>query len=119
MLESRAESALDRVRHFVAGMFEFGVGNAELVGLLFHEASIEEEDELGAVEARLLELVQTGVDVGELDVGEPAFTVEFLLHGLHGVMERALVQRQPAEQVLARVDPVIVALLNPAQQVVR
>jgi len=106
-------SALDRVRRFVAGMFEFAVANAELVALLFHEAGIEEDDELAPVEARLLELVRAGVDTGEFKVADPGFTVEFMLHGLHGIIERAFARGQPPLRALERADPLIVALLNP------
>ncbi|MGI5144955.1 TetR/AcrR family transcriptional regulator [Plantactinospora sp. CA-294935] len=110
-----AAPALDRVRRFVAGMLEFGVSNAALIGLLFHEAGIEERDELGPIRAGLLDLVAQGVRGGELAVEDPAFTVEFLLHGLHGVMESALVDGLDAGPLLDRVDGVLVALLNPVR----
>lgn len=110
---SPATSALDRVRRFVAGMFGFGLANASLVALLFHELGIEERDELGPIRASLLKLVQEGVDAGELAVADPAFTVEFLLHGLHGVMETAFAGDADAGSVLDRVDGVLAALLNP------
>jgi AcrR family transcriptional regulator len=107
--------AIERVRRFVAGMFEFGVANAELVSLLYHEAGIEEDNELGPVKTKLLELVQAGVDSGELAVADPAFSVEFLLHGLHGIMEITLARREPASAVLKQVDDVLVALLSPVE----
>jgi AcrR family transcriptional regulator len=106
--------AIERVRRFIAGMFEFGVANAELVSLLYHEAGVEEDDELGPVRAKLLDLVQEGVDSGELGVADPAFSVEFLLHGLHGIMEATLARGEPAKRVLQQIDDVLVALLNPA-----
>ncbi|GIG86436.1 TetR/AcrR family transcriptional regulator [Plantactinospora endophytica] len=109
--------ALDRVRRFVAGMFEFGVANAALVALLFHEAGIEEPDELGPIRASLLDLVESGVRAGELAVEDPAFTVEFLLHGLHGVMETALAAGTAAGPLLDRLDGVLVALLDPVHPV--
>jgi len=109
----RPAPAIDRIRRFVAGMVEYGVANADLVSLLYHEAGIEEDNELGPVRAELLDLVQNGVEAGELAVVDPAFSVEFLLHGLHGIMEGSLARAEPAGPVLARLDPVIVALLNP------
>jgi hypothetical protein len=105
--------AIERVRRFIAGMFEFGVANAELVSLLYHEAGVEEDDELGPVKAKLLDLVQEGVDSGELGVADPAFCTEFLLHGLHGIMETALARGEPAKRILKQVDGVLVAMLNP------
>lgn len=115
VLESPDAPAFEKVRRFIAGMVEFGAANAELVSLLFHEASIEEDNELAAIEAKLLDLVQEGVDSGELIVADPAFSVEFLLHGLHGIMETSLAQGQPAKQVLERIDRVLTALLNPVE----
>jgi AcrR family transcriptional regulator len=113
VLERPDAPAIDRVRRFIAGMFEFGVANAELVSLLYHEAGIEEDNELGPVKAKLLDLVQEGVDSGELGIADAAFSVEFLLHGLHGIMETTLARGEPAKRVLQRVDQVLVALLNP------
>lgn len=105
--------AIERVRRFIAGMFEFGVANAELVSLLYHEVGVEEDDELGPVKAKLLDLVQEGVDSGQLGVVDPAFSVEFLLHGLHGIMETTLARGEPAKRVLKQIDEILVALLNP------
>jgi hypothetical protein len=50
-------------------------------------------------------------------VADPAFTVEFLLHGLHGIMETSLAQGKPAKEVLNRIDRVLAVLLNPVDQV--
>lgn len=127
--------ALDRVRRFVTGMIGVGVANRRLVTLLFHEAGIEESDDLGPIRENLLDLVREGVRAGELAVEDPAFTVEFLLHGLHGVLEGLLAEGVPAdgtaadvtaadggavdgsaaERLLARVDGVLTALLNPIE----
>lgn len=105
--------AIERLRLFLSGMFAYSVAHAELMSLLFHEAGIEETDEFGPVAARLEAMVRAGVAAGELSVDEPGFTVEFMLHGLHGVMESAIARHEPAEVVLARVDPVLEALLKP------
>jgi len=110
--------ALDRIRRFVTGMIGFWAANRRLVALLFHEAGIEEPDELGPIRESLLKLVQDGVRAGELAVRDPAFTVDFLLHGLHGVLEGwfaegAAAEETAVESVLARVDEVLTALLNP------
>ncbi|MEV0714164.1 hypothetical protein [Asanoa sp. NPDC050611] len=37
---------------------------------------------------------------------------QFLLHGLHGVLESALARGEPATRTLARLDPVVTALLG-------
>ncbi|MEE6260838.1 TetR/AcrR family transcriptional regulator [Plantactinospora sonchi] len=128
-------AALDRVRRFVTGMVGFWVANPRLVALLFHEAGIEEPDELGPIKESLRQLVREGVRTGELAVEDPTFTVEFLLHGLHGVLEglfnegaavervaaegaaveRVAAEGAAAEQVLARVDGVLTALLKPTR----
>lgn len=105
--------AIDRVRRFITGMFTFGVATGELVTLLFHEAGIEEDDELEPIKAGLLTMVRDGVNAGELAVDDPEFSVEFLLHGLHGTMENSLAQGDDPEQVIKRVDGILVAILNP------
>lgn len=46
-------------------------------------------------------------------MADPAFSVEFLMHGLHGIMGTALAEGGPAKTVLKQVDEVLVALLNP------
>ncbi|MEV4622616.1 TetR/AcrR family transcriptional regulator [Asanoa sp. NPDC049573] len=104
---------IEQIRAFVAGMFGFAVADAQLVSLLFHEAGIDEADELGPVAARLVGLVRAGVAAGELGVADPEFSVEFLLHGLHGVLEHALARGVPTEQVLAKLAAPITALLDP------
>jgi AcrR family transcriptional regulator len=96
------------IRAYVGGMFAFAVDNAPLVTLLFHDAGTDADDPLGLIAARLVDLVRGG----GLDVADPEFTVEFLLHGLHGVLESALARGEPASRTLARLDPVITALLG-------
>jgi AcrR family transcriptional regulator len=105
--------AIQRIQRFIAAMFEFSLASADLLGLLFHDAGIQEDDELEPIKAALLELVRAGVEAGELAVADPEFSVEFLLHGLHGVMEASLVRGQRSPQVLKQVDEVLVAVLNP------
>ena len=108
--------AIQRIQRFIAGMFEFAVATTDLLWLLFHDAGIQEDDELEPIKAALLDLVRAGVGSGELAVADPQFSVEFLLHGLHGVMEASLVRGQRNPQVLKQVDEVLVAVLNPVHQ---
>jgi AcrR family transcriptional regulator len=106
--------AIQRIQRFIAGMFEFAAATADLLWPLFHDAGIQEQDELEPIKAALLDLVRAGVKSGELAVADPEFSVEFLLHGLHGVMEASLTRGQHNAQVLEQVDDILVALLSPA-----
>jgi AcrR family transcriptional regulator len=105
--------AIERIRRFVAGMFDHSIANGALIDVLFHHVGIDEHDELRPIGVRMLELVREGVRAGELDVADPAFTVDFLMHGLHGVMETLPGDGRPTRRLLSKVDKVVVALLNP------
>ncbi len=104
--------AIQQIQRFIAGMFEFAVATTELLGLLFHDAGIQEQDELEPIKAALLDLVRAGVESGELAVADPQFSVEFLLHGLHGVMEASLTRDHHSPQVLQQVDEILVAVFH-------
>ncbi|MEO3748387.1 hypothetical protein [Plantactinospora sp. B5E13] len=72
------------------------------------------------IRENLLDLVREGERTGELAVEDPTFTVDFLLHGLHGVLEGLFAEGVVAEGaavegVAARVDGVLTALLNPTE----
>lgn len=82
-------SALHRVERFLDVLLEATGDNGPLIWALFHQAPIEEEDELAAIHGPLLALVRRGVDTGEFVLDDPDFTTVFLLHGLHGTVEAA------------------------------
>ncbi|MBC6457831.1 TetR/AcrR family transcriptional regulator [Actinomadura sp. HBU206391] len=105
--------AIDRVRRFIGGMFAFGMANARLVSLLFHEAGGGEDDQLGPIRAELLALVEEGARSGRLAVTNVEFSVDFILHGLHGMMETSLARGYDTAQVIDRADDILVAILKP------
>jgi hypothetical protein len=62
-------------------------------------------------------LVREGVDAGELAVtADLEFTVEFLMHGLHGVMEDSLSHGEDRQQLLEQVNTMLTVLLSPTHR---
>lgn len=87
--QGRRRHALARVDRFLQALMEITKDNGELLWILFHQAAIEEENELAGIYEALLGLVQEGIERGELAIPEPEFTTGFLLHGFHGMAETA------------------------------
>lgn len=86
--QSAAASCLDQLEQFLGVMYDFSHDRHRLHHLLFHEAEVHEQEPLQRAREVLVELIQQGVDCGEVQVADVETAVEFLLHGLHALMVR-------------------------------
>jgi AcrR family transcriptional regulator len=84
----RSGTVLEHIERFVEALLDSTVANGALIWILFHQTATE-EDELAAVQDVMLALIREGNKAGEFNIADPEFTTQFLIHGLHGVMEGA------------------------------
>jgi AcrR family transcriptional regulator len=87
--DARDASALEAVEGFLDALLTATGTDGALVWALFHQSPVDEDDELAAIHDPLLALIRRGVESGEFALTDPAFTTEFILHGLHGTVEAA------------------------------
>jgi AcrR family transcriptional regulator len=85
----RSRSMAQGLQRFIEALLASTVDNGELIWILFHQTATDGDNELAPVYDAMLELVRQGVATGEFGVTDPEFAAEFLLHGLHGVVESA------------------------------
>jgi AcrR family transcriptional regulator len=86
--KGRSGTVLEHIERFVDALIDSSVNSGELIWILFHQTATD-EDELAAVQEVVLALIREGNKAGEFNIADPEFTTEFLIHGLHGVVEGA------------------------------
>ena len=74
------------VEQFAACLFDWSQENYALHHVLFHAAGVSEEDAFERGRALMNELVQRGIESGELQTIDADLTAQFLLDGLHGLL---------------------------------
>jgi AcrR family transcriptional regulator len=84
----RTGTVLEHIERFVEALLDSTVENGELIWILFHQTATD-EDELAAVQDVMLAMIHDGNKAGEFNIADPEFTTQFLIHGLHGVVEGA------------------------------
>jgi AcrR family transcriptional regulator len=82
-----AGTVVEQIQRLVDALLDSTVGNGELIWILFHQTPGGDGDQLAAMHEVVLALVREGIAASEIDVADPEFTTQFLVHGLHGVVE--------------------------------
>lgn len=114
----RSASTIVRIERFIETVYDFAAEHAQLLHLLFHEAGLEDENEIGMARDGLLLYVRQGISNGELRVQDPELVVSFLVYGMHGVFAASLDGSDPAaarRRVLTGLRQIIRALLQPQE----
>jgi AcrR family transcriptional regulator len=92
----------ERIRQMIIGLFDFAVDHHELHHLLFHEAGFSEEDAFTSVRNELTDLIEEGVESGELRTQDVQTAAAFVLHGVHGALVHGLHSRRPSRRRTAK-----------------
>ncbi len=79
-----------RIRQMIVGLFDFAAEHHELHHLLFHEAGFSEDDAFAGVRNDLTDLIEEGVESGELRAQDVQTATAFVLHGVHGALVHGL-----------------------------
>lgn len=114
----RSTSTIVRIDRFIETVYDFAVEHAQLLYLLFHEAGMEDENEIGMARDGLLLYVRQGIAKGELNVQDPDLVVSFLVYGMHGVFAASIDGKNPAaarRRVLTGLRQIVRMLLQPQQ----
>jgi AcrR family transcriptional regulator len=77
---------LERIRRMIFGMFDFGTTHHELHHLLFHEAGFSEDDVFVNIREQFKELIEEGVETGELREQDVQMASVFVVNGVHGAL---------------------------------
>lgn len=77
---------LARLETFLRSMVDLHASERELHHALFHGTGMRDDAALRELAALLRSFIEDGADAGAFRVDDPAFSSEFLLHGLHGVL---------------------------------
>ena len=102
-----------RVERLVAASYDFALANHALHHVLFHQAGFGEADAFARARAVMADLVVAARASGELTVADPERAADFLRHGLHGVLVRAIHRpRPPRRQLVAGVTGLICQALG-------
>jgi AcrR family transcriptional regulator len=96
------------VEQFAACLFDWSQVNYALHHVLFHEAGVSEEDAFVRGRVLMSQIVQQGVESGELRTVDPDLTAQFLLDGLHGLL---MVTMHPPEPDRPRFDRAVAELV--------
>jgi len=97
------EHTVERIERVLDALLDSTAGNGALIWILFHEIPGGDDDELAGLRDALLALVTEGVRDGELSVDDPELTTQFLVHGLHGVVEASFHGGEPDLERIKRV----------------
>lgn len=89
-LTVEGDTARERLNKFVVALFEFGGAHHRLHHVLFHEAGISEHDAFASVRVLISNILRDGAAAGEFTMADPAMTVNFILHGVHGTLVETL-----------------------------
>jgi AcrR family transcriptional regulator len=84
--QSPGKPVLQRIRRMIFGMFEFGATHHELHHLLFHEAGFSEDDVFVDIRQQFNELIEEGVETGELRSQDVEMASVFVVNGVHGAL---------------------------------
>jgi AcrR family transcriptional regulator len=79
-------SHLARLEHFLRSMVDLHAAERELHHALFHGTGMRDDAALHELASMLRSFIEDGAAAGAFTVDDPAFSSEFLLHGLHGVL---------------------------------
>src|SRR5262245_29462805 len=91
---SPGKPVLERMRRMIIGLFDFGAAHHELHHLLFHEAGFSEDDAFVGVRKQFEDLIEEGVETGDLRVQDVQMASVFVLNGVHGALVHGLHSRR-------------------------
>jgi len=84
---------LERLDRFLVSTVEFHLTHRQLHDVLFHETGMRDDETLRQLANTLAAFIADGTKARVFHADDPAFSAQFILHGLHGVLVSFLHRR--------------------------
>lgn len=86
-------SHLERLDRFLVSTVDFHLTHRQLHDVLFHETGMRDDETLRQLADILAAFITDGTKARVFHADDPAFSAQFVLHGLHGVLVSFLHRR--------------------------